>query len=60
MRTAAIDESTAEREGLEGHVVLAGYGVAGHLLSHALDEAGIPLVVLEVNAERVRHAHGSF
>jgi CPA2 family monovalent cation:H+ antiporter-2 len=57
MRTAAIDESTAQREGLEGHVVLAGYGVAGHLLSHALDEAGIPLVVLEVNPERVRHAH---
>ncbi len=56
MRTAAIDESTAQSEGLEGHVVLAGYGVAGHLLSHALDEAGIPLIVLEVNAERVRLA----
>jgi CPA2 family monovalent cation:H+ antiporter-2 len=56
MRARAIDEAATDVRGLSGHVVLAGFGVAGRLLGHALREADIPLIVLDVNAERVREA----
>lgn len=59
MRTDAIDEPAADLHSLRGHVVLAGFGVAGRLLGHALGEAGIPLIILDVNAERVREARQS-
>ena len=59
MRADAIDEPAANLHSLRGHVVLAGFGVAGRLLGHALGEAGIPLIILDVNAERVREARRS-
>jgi len=55
MRTQPIDEAP-EAGQLRGHVILAGYGVAGHLLGHALRQAGAPHIILDVNAERVREA----
>ncbi len=39
---------------LEGHVVIAGYGLNGRNLAKVLKEAGIPYVVLELNPETVR------
>ena len=54
MRTSAIDEAADELSTISGHIVLAGFGVAGRLLAHAARQAGIPYIVLEVNPERVR------
>jgi CPA2 family monovalent cation:H+ antiporter-2 len=59
MRTSAVDEAASELRALSGHIVLAGFGVAGRLLAHAANEASIPLIVLDVNAERVRDARES-
>ena len=59
MRTSAVDEAASDLSALSGHVVIAGFGVAGRLLAHAAGEAGIPLIVLDVNAERVREARES-
>lgn len=59
MRTSAVDEAASELRALSGHIVLSGFGVAGRLLAHAANEASIPLIVLDVNAERVRDARES-
>jgi len=42
--------------GLEGHVVIAGFGLNGKNLAHVLKESGIPYVVLELNPVTVRAA----
>ena len=41
---------------LEGHVIVAGYGLSGRNLAHVLKEAGIPYVILELNPVTVREA----
>ncbi|MFH1018229.1 MAG: cation:proton antiporter [Pseudomonadota bacterium] len=51
-----IDEPAPEHKNLSGHIVIAGYGVAGKLLASALARSGIPYLVLEMNAETVRTA----
>ena len=56
MRTSSIDEAASELHQLDAHIVLAGFGVAGRLVAHAATEADIPLIVLDVSAERVRDA----
>lgn len=52
------DEAVADHgvKALTEHVVIVGYGVAGRLTSQALAACGVPYVVLELNAETVRHA----
>ncbi len=42
--------------GLEGHVIIAGYGLNGRNLASVLKEAGIPYVILELNPVTVRRA----
>jgi CPA2 family monovalent cation:H+ antiporter-2 len=42
--------------GLEGHVIIAGFGLNGKNLAHVLKEAGIPYVILELNPVTVRTA----
>ena len=59
MRTRPVDEAASDLDQLDGHIVLAGFGVAGRLLSHAAAQANIPLIVLDVSAERVREARES-
>lgn len=54
LRARGIDEAAPRDAALSGHVVVAGYGVAGRLLVRALAQAGVPSVILELNAERVR------
>lgn len=48
-----IDDAPA-LEALAGHVVVVGYGVAGRVVARALDECGVKVVVLELNADTVR------
>ena len=58
LRARGIDEPTPEDAALAGHVVVAGFGVAGRMLVRSLARAGIPYLVLELNAETVRAARG--
>ena len=58
LRARGIDEPTPEDAALAGHVVVAGFGVAGRMLARTLAQAGIPYLVLELNAETVRAARG--
>jgi len=51
-----IDEPSPEHVALRDHVVVVGYGIGGRLLTQALHRAGAPYLVLEMNAETVRHA----
>jgi len=59
MRTSSVDDAAEHLSQLDSHIVLAGFGVAGRLVAHAAGEANIPLIVLDVGAERVREARES-
>lgn len=50
-----VEERKPSR-GLEGHLIIAGYGLNGKNLAHVLKEAGIPYVILELNPVTVREA----
>jgi len=53
--TAGDDlESTAQ--GLEGHVVIAGYGRVGRTVGRLLEETRIPFLALDLDPERVAQA----
>ncbi|HRI65139.1 MAG TPA: cation:proton antiporter [Polyangium sp.] len=53
----SIDEADAtSHDGLSGHVVIVGYGVAGKLVARALEACNVPYVALELNAETVLEA----
>jgi len=52
----SIDEVSPEQPGLEDHVVIVGYGVAGKFAAAALERCQVPYVVLELNADTVRAA----
>lgn len=56
LQTRGSEEVAADLPALHDHVVIAGYGVAGRLVAHALTQAGVPMVALDVSAERVRAA----
>ena len=43
-----------ELEALNDHVIICGYGPVGRNLRHALGKCGIPVLVLELNADTVR------
>jgi K+:H+ antiporter len=47
-------ERTTEAAGIEGHVIIVGYGLNGQNLARVLRESGIPYQVLELDAELVR------
>jgi len=53
-RIAAAGGKTGR--GLNGHVIIAGYGLNGKNLAHVLKEAGISYVILELNPETFRAA----
>lgn len=54
-----VDECAPEHQGLEGHVVVVGFGVAGRLVARALAACELPYLVLELNAETVRKSRAS-
>jgi CPA2 family monovalent cation:H+ antiporter-2 len=45
--------------GLEGHVIIAGFGLNGRNLARVLKETGIPYIVLELNPDTVRGARAA-
>ncbi|MGE9268657.1 MAG: cation:proton antiporter [Verrucomicrobiales bacterium] len=47
----------SEVDSLKNHVVICGYGPVGQALHEAMDRAGIPVIILEMNAETVRKLH---
>jgi monovalent cation:H+ antiporter-2, CPA2 family len=47
-------ERTTETGGIEGHVIIVGYGLNGHNLARVLRESGIHYQVLELDPELVR------
>ncbi len=49
----SIDEADVARK-LENHVIIIGFGVAGQLTARTLLAAGMPFLVLELNADNVR------
>jgi CPA2 family monovalent cation:H+ antiporter-2 len=52
----SIDDADQERGGLDGHIVIVGFGVAGRFAAQALSTCDLPYVVFELNAESVRQA----
>lgn len=48
---AAEEEDTDQ---LDGHVIIAGHGIAGEELSGALRARGIPYVIVDLNAETIK------
>jgi CPA2 family monovalent cation:H+ antiporter-2 len=49
-----IDEADEQTEKLQDHVVIVGFGLAGHFAATTLRDSGAPFVVLELNADNVR------
>ena len=50
------DADSDAPESLSDHTVIVGYGVGGRYLARVLDAAGIPCIVVEHDAERVRRS----
>jgi K+:H+ antiporter len=50
------EDSASRFAGLQDHVIVAGLGVAGTELSQSLRAAGIPYLLVDLNAENVRNA----
>ena len=55
-RKRAGEDERQPGRGLEGHVIIAGYGLNGKNLAHVLKESGISYVILELNPVTVRRA----
>jgi CPA2 family monovalent cation:H+ antiporter-2 len=51
-----VDEIEPAGSNLVGHIVIAGYGVAGRLLGESLTACNLPWVAVELNIETVRAA----
>lgn len=47
-------DDTSAREPLEGHTIVCGYGRVGSVVTRALRECGLPLIVIEEHLEHVR------
>jgi len=45
--------------GLQGHVIIVGYGRIGQSVAHLLDEERMPYVALDLDSSRVRRAHAA-
>mgnify|MGYP001370095924 CR=1 FL=1 len=50
-----MDEGKAA-EHIQGHIVIAGYGVSGRMIASALKVVGVQYVILDMNAESVAEA----
>ncbi|MGE3961459.1 MAG: cation:proton antiporter [Dehalococcoidia bacterium] len=54
LRARGIDDPRRQERDLGDHVIVVGFGVAGHLIARALRSGGVRFIVLELNADRVR------
>ncbi len=55
LRARGIDDPRRQERDLGDHVILVGFGIAGALIGRTLKKAGVRFIVLELNADRVRH-----
>jgi monovalent cation:H+ antiporter-2, CPA2 family len=53
---ARAAHATSSQEDLAGHVIIAGYGVAGRALAHRLHSEQMTVVVVDLNGQSVRDA----
>ncbi|MGD9548227.1 MAG: cation:proton antiporter [Candidatus Krumholzibacteriia bacterium] len=49
-------EPEAVGEALTGHVVIAGYGMAGEQVAAVLKEKGLPFLIIDINPENIHRA----
>ena len=56
LEVRTTEDLPAAFEKVEGHVIVAGYGVAGKELSYSLEDLGVPYVVVDLNPDNVRDA----
>ncbi|MCB1217884.1 cation:proton antiporter [bacterium] len=54
LRARGMDEADEEHGTLSGHVIIAGMGPSGRMLIEALQRAGRPYLVLELNSRTVQ------
>ena len=54
---ARADNLAAPPAGLQGHVILCGYGRVGRSVAHFLAREGVPHVAVDLDADLVRDAH---
>ena len=60
-KTGASGKSTLdgqEKEELEDHLIIVGFGIGGKQLAHVARESGIPYEILEMNPETVKRYRG--
>ena len=55
LRVRSLEEDHPD-EGLRDHVIIAGYGLAGHELALALEHCRVPYLVVDLNVDNVRQA----
>lgn len=56
LKVATAEDAVDDVRTMHNHVIVGGYGFAGQELSQALDECGIPYVIVDLNIENVRKA----
>lgn len=54
----SIDQADEGSAPLRGHVVVVGLGLGGRVTARALGDSGVPLVILELDAELVARGRG--
>jgi CPA2 family monovalent cation:H+ antiporter-2 len=52
----SVEESSATICTMCDHIIIAGYGFAGRVLSQSLKENNIPFIIVDINIENVRKA----
>ncbi|MFZ4765462.1 MAG: cation:proton antiporter [Roseimicrobium sp.] len=59
-KALAVSDPVGERhrmKTLEDHAIVCGYGPVGQTLVEALEDAGVPTLIIELNADTVRQLH---
>ena len=54
--TSSMDQESSEKEKLDGHVIIAGYGLVGRNLARVLKEVMTPFLLLDLNGEKIKQA----
>lgn len=49
----SVNQPDAEAKSIEGHIVIAGYGISGRMIASALKSVNVEYVILDMNAESV-------
>lgn len=56
LRSLALHTIAVRGLGVEGHVVICGYGRTGQRIAHLLEQAGVRTMAMDLDPERVREA----